>query len=246
MEIIIGREEGQHRLHIVSEGKELNIGTPECVPANVSRQHCQLLIDANNIITIRNLKERNVTFVDGVQIDQKRITASSQIELGASHYRINLEQILGMVRPGHAFRQSASQSHPQQSQLPTYSLLPLKEIWEEYDKKRLAIQEDAARRANQQRLQGIVSMLGMTLGFLPVAIELRAICVVAALSLAIYFFVQGQNTESVQKQIHDLDEEYSKKYVCPNPSCGKPFGVAPYHQIKFNKQCFACGCKYTH
>lgn len=241
MEIIIGREEGARRLHCVADGRAFNIGSAGSVPTSVSRQHCKLVVNGDNI-TIENLKVQNVTFVDGNQVFSKAIAATSRVQLGEERFTIPLQQIisLAMGKP-----QTAAQ--PLQPIVPTFSLKPLKKVWEEYDERKMAITEEAAKMANRQRLQGILSLLGMCIGFIPgIDQTFRIIIIVAALGIAVYFFMKGQTGDTVQKKIHDLDDEFAKKYKCPNPKCGRPFGAIPYRQIEFNKSCLACGCKYTH
>lgn len=241
MEIIIGREEGARRLHCVADGRAFNIGSAGSVPTSVSRQHCKLVVNGDNI-TIENLKVQNVTFVDGNQVFSKAIAATSRVQLGEERFTIPLQQIISLAtgKP-----QAAAQ--PQPSTAPTYSLKPLKSVWEEYDERKMAITEEAAKMANRQRLQGILSLLGMCIGFIPgIDQTFRIIIIVAALGIAVYFFMKGQTGDTVQKKIHDLDDEFAKKYKCPNPKCGRPFGAIPYRQIEFNKSCLACGCKYTH
>lgn len=237
MEIIIGREEGVRRLHCVADGREFNVGQAGCVPASVSRRHCKITINGSNM-SIENLKPQNITFVNDSQIFSKGITATSKVQLGNEKYTIPLQQII----------QLATGKSPVGGETPpTFTLKPLKNIWDEYANRKLEIQEAAAKSANMSRLQGILSMCGMCIGFIPgIDQTLRIVIIVAALLVAVYFFVQGMSKDSVQKQLNDLDEEYAGKYKCPNPSCGKPFGSVPYRQIEFNKQCFACGCKYTH
>jgi cell division protein FtsL len=238
MEIIIGREEGARRLHCVAGGREFNIGTAGSVPLSVSRQHCKLTVNGNNI-TIENLKAQNITLVDGNQIFCKSISATSKVQLGAERFLISLQQILQLA--------TGSPGGPQQPEVPTFSLKPLKTVWQEYDDRRMEIQNNAAKSANKQRLQGILSMLGMCIGFIPgIDQTIRVVIIVVALAIAVYFFVKGSMDATVQQQLHDLDEEFSRKYKCPNPKCGKPFGAIPYRNIEYNKQCFACGCKYTH
>jgi hypothetical protein len=236
MEIIIGREEGARRLHCVAGGREFNIGAAGSVPLSVSRQHCKLTVNGNDI-TIENIKVQNITFVDGNQIVSKTISATSKVQLGEERFLIPLQQILQLATGG-------KMGGPE---VPTFSLKPLKSVWEEYDRRKMEIQNDAAKLANKQRLQGILSMLGMCVGFIPgIAPTVRIVIIVAALAIAVYFFIKGSMNESVQQQLHDLDEEFAKKYKCPNPKCGKPFGNVPYRNLEYNKQCFACGCKYTH
>lgn len=240
MEIIIGREEGARRLHCIAGGREFNIGQAGTVPLSVSRRHCKISVNGSNV-SIENIKEQNVTFVDGNQIFSKGITQSSHIQLGEDKYPVPLQQILQLVGA------STVNGGDFSKELPTFSLKPMKTVWEEYDCRRMKIQNDAAKSANKQRLQGILSMLGMCLGFIPgLDPAIRIVIIIAALSIAVYFFVRGSIGTTVQQQLHDLDDEYAKKYKCPNPACGRPFGAIPYRNIEYNKQCLACGCKYTH
>lgn len=242
MEIIIGREEGARRLHCVADGREFNVGQAGCVPASVSRKHCKLTVVGEKI-TIENLRDQNITYVDGNQVFSKTITASSKIQLGNEKFTVPLQQILQLATGQPA---TGGNAQPRQD-VPTFSLKPLKTVWEEYERRKLEIQESAAKAANMSRLQGILSMSGMCIGFIPgIDQTLRIVIIVAALLVALYFFFKGMSGDSVQKQIKDLDDEFAGKYKCPNPKCGKPFGSIPYRQIEYNKQCLACGCKYTH
>ena len=222
MEIIIGREEGARRLHCIVGGREFNIGQAGMVPLSVSRRHCKLIVNGTNI-HIENIKAQNVTFVDGTQVISKGIIPSSCVQLGEEKFLVP------------------------QKKIPTFSLKPMKAVWNEYDSKRMEIMNNAAKFANRQRLQGIFSMLGMCIGFIQgIDQTLRMVLVFAALCVGVYFFIRGSIGISVQQQLHDLDDEYAKKYKCPNPDCGRPFGTIPYRNIEYNKQCLACGCKYTH
>ena len=149
MEIIIGREEGARRLHCIADGREFNVGQAGCVPVSVSRKHCKIIVNGNDI-SIENLKAQNITFVDGNQIFSKGITASSKVQLGNEKYTVPLQQILqlAMGKP----TVGAVPNQPTQS----FSLRPLKDVWEEYDQSKLAIQEAAAKSANMSRINGIL------------------------------------------------------------------------------------------
>lgn len=239
MEIIIGREEGARWLHCIVGGREFNIGQAGMVPLSVSRNHCRITINGNDL-SIENLKAQNITFVDGNQIVKKSITPTSRVQLGEERFLLPLQQILqlaGVLPAGGA----------PAKEVPTFSLKPLKAVWEEYEARRMKIQDDAAKFANKQRLPGIFSMIGMCVGFIPgIDIAVRIAFIVAALAVAIYFFQKGKKGATIQRQMNELDKEFANKYKCPNPACGKPFGAVPYRNIEFNKQCYACGCKYTH
>ena len=239
MEIIIGREEGLRRLHCIADGREFNIGQAGSVPLSVSRKHCKLTV-IDSRMTIENINMQNVTFVDGNQVFCKVVSSTSRVQLGEERFTIPLQQILSLAI-------GTTKSPTPQPQQPTFSLRPLKSVWEEYDQRKLDIFEKAQKNANRQRLQGILSLLGMCISFIQgVDPNIRCIVVVAALCLAVYFFIKGQTSTVVQKQIHNLDEELAKKYKCPNPKCGRSFGPIPYRQIEFTPRCMACGCNYTH
>lgn len=243
MEIIIGREEGARRLHCIADGREFNVGQAGCVPASVSRKHCKIVINGSSM-SIENLKPHNITFVDGNQVFCKGITASSRVQLGNERFTVPLQQILQLATGQQTVGNTGA---PQQPLAPSFSLRPMEDVWNAYNQRNLDIVAEAAKSANRQKLQGILSMLGMCVGFIPgIDQTLRIVIIVGALLVAIYFFLKGSNGDTVQQQQNDLDTEFAKKYKCPNPSCGKPFGRQPYHMIKYNKQCFACGCKYTH
>ena len=241
MDIIVGREQNARRLHCVVGGREFNVCQAGSVPMSVSRQHCKISVNGSNI-TIENIKAQNVTYVDGNQIFSKSISPTSKVQLGEERFLIPLQQILQLATGAPV----ASQTPPQK-EVPTFSLKPMEAVWDEYDRSKMEIQNHAAKIANMQRLQGILSMLGTCVAFIPgIDQTVRITIIVAALAIAIYFFWKGSRDNTVQQQLHDLDDEYSKKYRCPNPACGKPFGAIPYRNIQYNKQCFACGCKYTH
>lgn len=192
MEIIIGREEGVRRLHCVADGREFNVGQAGCVPASVSRRHCKITINGSNM-SIENLKPQNITFVNDSQIFSKGITATSKVQLGNEKYTIPLQQIIQLA---------AGKSPVGGETPPTFTLKPLKNIWDEYANRKLEIQEAAAKSANMSRLQGILSMCGMCIGFIPgIDQTLRIVIIVAALLVAVYFFVQGMSKDSVQDRL---------------------------------------------
>ena len=53
---------------------------------DVSRNHASLQPVGAGKWQIKNLNERNVTFVNGIVVESKMISESDKIELGNSHY----------------------------------------------------------------------------------------------------------------------------------------------------------------
>lgn len=246
MEIIIGREEGLRRFHCIVDGREFNVGQAGCVPASVSRKHCKIVVNGNNI-TIENIKPQNITFVDGNQVFSKAISATSKVQLGAEKVTIPLQQILQLAtgKPATA----AGAGKPAQ-EAPTFSLRPLKNVWEKYHDEMLQIDKETAEKRKDEKkknnMRGMLSPLGMLFGFIPGIGWFRFVIIGASLLLALYFFLLDEDDEIDAVKKDELKEKYIKIYKCPNPKCGKPFGYKPYSEIEYNPSCPACKCKYTH
>lgn len=247
MEIIIGREEGARRLHCIADGREFNVGMAGSVPASVSRKHCKIIINGNSM-SIENLKPQNVTFVDGNQVFSKGIANTSKIQLGAEKVSIPLQEIIKLATGKTTV--AGGGTVPPKQEPPTFSLRPMKTIWDEYEKQMLQIDIDAAEKQKSEkkknRIQGLCSSLGMLFVLVPELGFMRFVLVGVSVLMTLYFlFKEEDNDISVVKK-NKLNKELASKYKCPNPACGKPFGSIPYRLIEFNKQCYACGCKYTH
>lgn len=240
IEAFLGKEEGAHRLEVKVGQKSFAVGSPESVPKSVSRSHCLLTVEFSDdakrtvkSIIIKNVKIQNTTYVDGLEIEQKAIKENSLVQLGFERYKLDVPAIVAKLR----------------LLLPEikieYSILPLKNVWEEYDRTKLAITTSSVKSANRQRLQGILSMFGMLVGFIPgVPTTFRVVIIGAALVMAVYFFVKGSVGDPVHKRLHDLDEDFRKRYVCPNPECHHYLGQTPYDVLRQNKSCGYCKCKY--
>ena len=94
MELIIGRDGATAKLKVV-DGTEVKLyGEAASVPVDVSRQHCQLTAIDDNTFIIRNIKAANVTWVNGIEVQTKRITREDKVQLGQSRYLLPLDEIL--------------------------------------------------------------------------------------------------------------------------------------------------------
>lgn len=242
MELLIGRESGTNQLVVVVDGKPGRLDTGGTVPNTVSRYnpqsgtaHCRIIISTNGM-RIENLNEENVTYVNGVEVDSKKITEKSVIELGDDQYRIGLAKILKLI-----------------GYQPTFSLKHLNRVWDRYDKALLRLQLEDKKKQNQQKLQGIVSQVSMLCVIIPSVMPsfplppwLRAVLVSAALGMGIYFYLKGNKTDDsfiIKKR--ELDEQFKEDYVCPNPKCGEFLGFVPYDQLRNRKKCSNCNCNYS-
>ena len=68
MEIIIGRDQQTRQLCVIKDGNSKLCGQPGSVPMDVSRHHISLQPAGNGKWKIKNLNERNVTFVNGIAV----------------------------------------------------------------------------------------------------------------------------------------------------------------------------------
>ena len=232
MEIIIGREEGARRLHCIAGGREFNLGVAGSVPTSVSRKHCKLIINGDRL-SIENLKDLNVTFVDGNQVFSKVITANSHVQLGNEKYNLPLKEIIGLVAP----KKTTKPSKPAkpEKEVPTFSLAPLEAVWNEYDSLKLELQQGNENRAKKQKKKMGKRLL---LSSIPYIGNIANAYMGATM-------MSSSNNESNVERLRKLDEELDNNYKCPNPECGCPFGPIPYRRLKFKRKCQSCGCKYT-
>lgn len=234
MEIIIGREEGARRLHCIAGGRDFNLGVAGSVPTSVSRKHCKLVINGDRM-SIENLKDLNVTFVDGNQVFSKVITANSHVQLGNEKYNLPLKEIIGLVAP----KKTAKPSKPEK-EVPTFSLAPLEAVWNEYDRLKLELQQGNENRAKKQQKK-----MGLRMAASAAAIVINPIIGFIANGVMGASMMASSNNESNAVLLRKLDEELDNTYKCPNPECGRPFGPIPYRRLKYKPKCPSCGCKYT-
>ena len=238
MELIIGRESSSPqsiggRLHVISSSKkEYFIGLEGSVPKTVSRQHCKVIIDSDGNMVLVNLKPTNITFINGVEAVQKSIVKTDMIELGSERFKLELKAILDMIS----------------SEIPkTYNISHLKAVWEKYDQAKTEIQVQRDKSAAIQSVTGILSMASIACGFIPsIPIGVRGFLYAIAIVLAVVFFVYRiKHAGEFVHQLKELDEQFHKDYVCPNPQCQRFLGNLPYDDlVKQTKSCFVCKAEY--
>lgn len=195
--------------------------------ADISRKHCKITLNEDKTLTLEDTSTYG-TYIDGVRILKTIVTPNTIVQLGNS-YKVKVSQLV-----------------PQD--FISYSLRPLKPIWEEYDARKNEIMTKNAKRANLQRLQGLFSSAAMCIGFInTVPIEIRGVLMGIAFILGVVFFVLGQKTaNSLPQQLAALQAEYTRRYVCPCPGCNRPFQLIPYVNIEYTTGCPSCHCQYTH
>ena len=224
MEIIIGRDPQTRQLCIIKDGNSKLFGQPGSVPMDVSRHHISLQPVGTNRWQIKNLNERNVTFVNGIAVENKTISESDKVELGNSHY---------------LFQWSAL-SEPK---VETIDIRPLKKIWTEYDEQRLELQI-AERKFNAARsATGIITMLAIACSFIlghgPIYLFLYALAIVISL---VFTYQAYQKSSEVPRQQKEINKSFQRRYVCPK--CGHFMGFQDYDILAQNDACPYCKKKY--
>lgn len=224
MEIIIGRDQQTRQLCIVKDGNSKLYGQPGSVPMDVSRHHISLQPAGVGKWQIKNLNERNVTFVNGIAVESKTISESDKVELGNSHYLFSWDAL-------------------QDPKVETVDIRPLKAIWKEYDEQKFDAQI-AERKFNAARsATGIITMLAIAcsiiLGHGPIYIMLYAV----AIGISVVFTYQAyiKSTEVPQQQ-RELTKHFQQRYVCPK--CGHFMGFTDYDILIQNDACPYCKTKY--
>lgn len=232
--IFIGKEPEQGRLSVAVCGKVATIGLPGCVPGSVSRcipqqnvAHAKIEVDKNGGMTLTNLKPANVTYVNGVEIMSKHITASSQVSLGKDRYVIDLTAILA----------AAEKLAPME-----YDISPLEAVWNTY-RAELKKLRDKQNRINLIRAASGILTSCAILASIQIG---RSGYILTAIGVLgnIYCFFGMKNDNAADKQ-ERLTEDFQEHYVCPK--CNKFLGNYPYKLMKkqYGMQCPYCKCKFV-
>lgn len=248
--ILIGKEPGQGRLAVVVGGKAGLIGAPGSVPGCVSRLkdgtgHCQITVGHDGSLTIKNLKEANVTYVNGATIVSKRIDLNSLVELGKDHYVIDVKTVL------QAAAKLLPQVVPPPPPVKEFSIKHLERVWNNYHDGNIEIKKRCQNLAASQSFTPILTLgstaisavaapLNLGLYIWPVTVPL----IVIGVCLMVRNYNRRKNDTSIEDS-EKLLEEFQRNYVCPNPDCKRFFGNQSYTVIRQQKICPLCKCKYN-
>lgn len=246
--LLIGRDPDTNRLAVrTSKGQLMLFGKDGSVPNSVSRfkadqntAHAQLSINPmTQKMEIINLNPNNYTWVGKERVTSEPVELKwkSKVTLGGDYYKLNLTSILekiGLKKP--------------------IDVRHLEAVWEHYDRELYQLQVEQQKKANQQRIQSLCSLLGMALMFGAQAIDvpdhiaslvtgIRYSLIGVAFLLAVYFYMKGRNVnESFTMKKRKLDEWLKENYVCPD--CGAPIAPSDFKQLGY-KKCINCLGKFS-
>lgn len=224
MEIIIGRNAGTRQLNVESGAKVSVYGQANSVPLDVSRRHISLTKRPDGNYELKNLNEKNVTYVNGLAVEHKVVSETDKIELGMSRYLMQWEAIVG-------------------KKVETVDIRPLESVWEEYN-------QETIRIRNQQKKIGLLASVPMgftMLGGLLAGVgpeEIRGVTYLLtaiALIIMLYGFYRRFNDHSIE-DLEELKKKFQRNYTCPK--CGHFMGFQDYELLAQNNQCPYCRTQY--
>ena len=224
MEIVIGRDQQTRQLCVIKDGNSKLCGQPGSVPMDVSRHHISLQPAGNGKWKIKNLNERNVTFVNGVAVESKTISESDRIELGNSHYLFSWAVL-------------------QEPKEETIDIRPLKVVWDNYQQNEIEIRDRQKNNGLWASVPLGFSMLGGLIA--GVAPEIREIALLFT-GLAFLIFIYGLYRRSQDNSTVELkanQDEFEMKWVCPK--CKHPLTCfRSYIILSQSDACPYCKTKY--
>ena len=230
MDLVIGRDGQTSQLNVSVGQKVYRFFAAESVPTSVSRQHCIITVKGEDNYVIRNIKATNVTYVNGIEIEEKSVTLSDKIELGRERYMLNLSYILGKLLP-------------QQQPKKTIDITPLQQIWDEYNAEDLRLKKQQKNIGMLASVpMGFTMLGGLLTGVCPPIRPYAIIFTAIALIIMVYGFYK-RYTDNTLEKLQQLKNEFQQKYVCPNPDCRHFLGMTPYASLKSKSNCPYCKAK---
>lgn len=226
MEIIIGRDKDTQQLRLTIGNQSKLVGTPGSVPDYVSRQHVKLTTDERGGFVLTNLKATNVTYVNGLSVDSKHVSEKDKIELGPTRFPLDwsfVDQVMPKM----------------------VDIRPLEEVWNHYHETKMKYQI-AERKFNALRsATGIITMAAMLASLLggrgPIYYAMYGLAIGITLAFTIKAYI---GSSKIPKQNDELDRDFKKRYVCPNPKCNHFLGYSSYDILSQNKNCPYCKAQY--
>ncbi len=264
MKITVGRNAQTNCLTLVTDTTPAVTVRGTVVAMSVSRQHFDLTIDPYGGMSIMNLSPHNVTWVDGLPIEQTVVSWGQYIELG--YERVPFDWNLVNAVLSHAQRPAPKPSPkptpkpspkptpkpspnptPKPSPKPTpkpepkeYDISHLKQVWGAYHSAKEKLQRE---QTVINLLRGAIPILtlgataiGYTVGRDNEAVQdLLPRAFVAAVILNILLLVKSfRDIKVMAAKREALNKKFLREYTCPGEGCHYFFGFQPYDVIHVN------------
>lgn len=220
VEIRIGRDAESGRLRFTVGGKSALAGEAPVCPPSVGREHALLTVAEDGVMTIRNLNVENDLYVNGMGVEQKRISEPDRMELGHERYPLAWD----LLRP----------------LIPRFAdIRPLSQVWRDYEAEQLKLEIRERRFGVLRSSTGIITMAAIMLGIFAGRSILYIILYSAAgLISLIFFFVAYRSASKVPMKRRHLLRDTEQKYRCP--CCGSLFPLQKYDLLRQQKRCSHC------
>lgn len=225
-EFLIGRKAPENILEISTNGKTATQGP---VPLSVSREHCKIIRNDDGTALITNINDRNATFVNGVRVISKNITADDVVELGGEHYRLDTS-FLKLVK--------------------LVSISHLEKVWNEFEqweeKQKISVQRSNALKG----ITGLFSMFAIIISFSDFGMDLST---VKTLRIVLYTFAIISVVWTIistffsaprkVREAKEREQRFYDEYVCP--ACKKSLGKSyRYERLVNLGECPLCKAKF--
>ena len=247
--ILFGREPGlQSRLlvcmQVDGQMKTAVMGTQGCVPQSVSRcvvesgsAHASLSVSPTGQLQLTNLKPKNTTRVNGVEVSVKSVDLGDKLSLGKDNFSVDVQAIVKV----------AAKLLPQKVVKPSpVSIAHLKEVWEEYETTISDIQKKRMNVAKQRTLPMVLTFASAALaGLFRNVDEIKTVGVIVAVICAFLWIKTYFYKDTTYEESKAADDKLIDKYICPNPQCKHYLGKQPYKVLRQNKKCGYCGTPWT-
>ena len=195
--------------------------------AQISRYHARLSAEPQQADwLLEDLDSANGTFVNGIQIVRKRITAGDEIRFGMNHHT-NLGRIV-------AAKNDYSEA-----------FAALKPVYDRYIQQKIKIQSGNQFKARlfQALPFALPGVIGIVIGFLgkgnPLLFGCSLFVAICAPVVGIYF--GAKQAAKVPSLLHALGDQFKIDYVCPK--CGTFLGEVPWESLRNRQQCPVSSCK---
>jgi len=238
MDIIIGREEhaSEPRLRLIVEGKEKFLATQTQVPKTVSRRHCVLSVNGDEI-TVTNMKEGvNPIYVNGQEVERKRIRKDDKLQLGNEMYSIDVAAIL-----------SALNNNDDGS----VSIAHLEKVYNDYLENKDRLSRMLSLKNNISRFASVLLLATGMMIKSPApepgqadGVDLLTILRWSLLAISLIMALLGFSDVNNSKKQRELHEQFLNEYECPK--CGKSFGNMRYKDLAKYVACPSCKTKFKH
>lgn len=238
--ILIGRDPEKPRLiaaiEVGGKMKMMAIDSSVVIPNSISRcvagerkAHCKIDIDANGAMTIVNLKDANVTYVDNVPVISKHITVDSKVALGKDCYAIDINSIITTVKS-----------------VLGVDIRPLKQVWDDYQAELDRIAKEQADRAKRRMLPMLIGLGSGALapilkGLGEVTFYGTIVVSIVAFGVMLKAYLEKDTSMEDRKK---AAQKLKQNYLCP--ACKKYLEGREYSLLVDDGKCRKCGAAFLH